>query len=405
MVFKASLLVFFATLLGNFFNYLYHLICGRFLTPNQYGLLESFIALSYFLAVVVSSFNLSIINQVNATSKPLLASLVSALTALAFKLTALIWLIFLLLYPLLKPLLHLDNPYLFLIFSLQILFAFFPMLYLSLLQARFKFRAYALVMTISPLTKTIASLVLLYLGWQLLGAISGLTLAGVAAVLAGYLLVKKTLNLPQSSPPLALPKNFWQFSRLSFITQLSLTSLISSDILLTRFYLPTDSGSYSALSVVGKIIFFAAAAVLTVSFPIFNKQKLNRIKLKKSFYQAFFLLSFITLIGWLGYQLFPSLILQLMYGFKYQNAAPFLPLFSLFISLYTLLNFFIQLLLALQKPAAAVIAGLTASLQIGLILSRHTNLLLIIQNSLLALSFGLCLSLFFAIKAIYAPKN
>ncbi|MDZ7587051.1 MAG: hypothetical protein U0946_04795, partial [Patescibacteria group bacterium] len=227
MIFTNSLLVLSATIFGHFFNYLFHFVTGRFLPPDQYGLLEGFMALNYLLAVIISTFSLSIIQAVKTI--PL-----KQLQLLSYKLTLFSWLILLFLYPLLNPLLQFNQPQLFIIFSLQIIFAFVPTLYVAVLQARLKFKQFALLNFLTPIFKTLTAFILLILGFKLSGAIASLTISSLFAALLSYYLVRPFLKkIPPKSSVKLTP--FWSFSGLTFITLFSLTSLYVSDILLIRF--------------------------------------------------------------------------------------------------------------------------------------------------------------------------
>jgi O-antigen/teichoic acid export membrane protein len=402
MLLKGSLIVFSATLLGNFFNYLYHFVASRFLSPAQYGLLQSFVALNYFLAVLIATFSLTVINQINTVKPKQLPAAINNLHRLALKLTLISWLIFLLLYPFIKTLLHLTNPYLFIVFSLQLLFAFLPTLYFSILRAKLKFTSFSLASLASPFVKTLATFIFLFIGWQVLGAIAGLTLASLAGALLSYFLVKRLLPLKINQLKFKLNPKFWRFALLSLITTLALTSLYSSDILLVRYFLsPNQAGIYSAVSVLGKIILFVSATIYTVSFPIFNQPQ-PPARLKKSFQQAFLLVSAVGLTSLFIYHSFPQLIIHLLYGPTYAVAAQFLPGFALFMLIFVLFDLCLLLLLSLRQPASAYLAGLTALTQIILIIFRHPDLNSIIINSIIAVSFGLLLSSIFAIKVLNA---
>lgn len=396
MILTNSLVVFSLSILGHIFNYLFHLISGRLLQPEQYGLLEGFMALNYFIAVIISSFSLTIINS--AQKIPL-----KQLQTLSLKLTLIIWLIFMALYPLISVLLKFDNFSLFFIFSLQIIFAFIPTLYLGYLQAKLNFKIFGLINLSVAFIKVFIALILLLLGFKIFGALISLVISNLALAIFSYLAILPHLSKQSQLNSKNNLKKFWSFSRLSFITQLGLTSLYVTDILLVRFLFPVSlSGIYAAASVIGKIIFFVNATVLTVSFPVFTQQKTALIKLKSSFLQAALLMVFICLIGLLSYWLFPDFIINLFYGPAYQTAGPLLFIFAVFMVIFSLFNLNLQFLLAVSKNYPAWIAGLTAIFQIGLIINYHADLSAIIYCSILASSLGLLFSSYFVIKHLNA---
>ncbi len=401
MILKSSLIIFSANLFAHFLNYAYHLLAGRFLSPADLGLLESFVALNYFLAVLISTFSLSIIHLVNQTPPNKQPTVISQLQRLSFKLTLVFWLIFLSLYPLLKSLLHLNNPYIFIIFSLQILFSFVPTLYSGLLQAKLRFTSFSLINLLSPLVKILSALFFFIMGLKVFGAILSLAVTSLAAAILAFLLVKKQLQL-RPARPIKLPRLFWQFSSAALITNLSLTSLYNSDLLLVRFFLPQQAGFYAAASLLAKIIFFISAAVLTVAFPIFTLQAKNPARLKRSFSQSLALITILAFLGTALYQLYPEQIIKLFANPAYSPAAVFLPAFSLFIFFFTLFNLFSQLLLTIDKRSAAVASLSTALLQISLIVFFHQNLLQIIHNSTASALTGLIAAIGVTLKLLYA---
>ena len=403
MIFKSAFIIFSSNTLAHLINYSYHFIAGHFLSPDQFGLLESFVSLNYLLAVLISSFSLSIIHQLNQTKASQKPALIQTLQSLSLKLTLIIWLLVLLTFPLLKRLLHFNNPYLLLIFSIQIFFSFLPTLYLSLLQAKLKFKEFSLVNIIAPLTKTLFALILFLLGFKLLGALTAMSLAGLVPALFSFYLVKKHFK-PSPQPPAKLPPSFIQFGLLAFITNLSLTSLYNSDVLLVRFFISHQSGLYSAASVLTKIIFFVSASILTVSFPIFTTQTKNLKKLKQSFQRSFLLVSTIAFLGVVTYQLYPHLIIKLFPSSNYLNASNLLPGFSLFIFFFTILNLFTQFLLVLNQRLAMITALVPALLQLIFIFLYHQTLTQVISNSIIAALTGLILASTAIIKRLYAKS-
>jgi O-antigen/teichoic acid export membrane protein len=397
MIIANSLLILSTAIFGHFFNYLFHFVTGRYLPPEQYGLLEGLIALNYILAVVISAFSLSIIQTANKINFKQLQKLSLKLTLVTF---IGVWL----LYPLVSLLLHFNQPYLYLIFSLQVLFAFVPTLYIAMLQAKLKFKRFALLNVLSPFIKTLTAFGLLLLGFKIFGAVASLVISSSLVAVVSYLLIRPSLkNLPTKTTKKL--KTFWKVSKLSFITQLGLTSLYVTDILLVRFFFsPEISGIYAAISVIGKIIFFVSASIFTVSFPVFVKQKTDLVKQKKSFFQATALVGLVSLVSLIGYKLFPVLIVKMLYGLLYFEASKYLFSFAIFMVVFSLFNLNLQFLLALGKKAVAWLAGLTASFQLILLILFHPSVQDVIQISIFCTTLGLVASYYVIYRYFYAKK-
>ncbi|PIS08819.1 hypothetical protein COT75_05060 [Candidatus Beckwithbacteria bacterium CG10_big_fil_rev_8_21_14_0_10_34_10] len=405
-IFRGSFIVLTANIIASFGTYLFHLITGRLLNLSQYGLLQSLIALSYFTGVFVNSFSFVVINRTAGLKGNQLKKEIFDLEKISLKLSLGFWLVFLLLFPLIKKLLHLQSFTPYFVFMIPVLFIFPYAHYLSLLRSQLKFISFSLLGILISFSKTILAWLFIFLGWQLMGALQANNLSIILSTLLGWILIKKywprTIKIKASfSEKIEKQANLFQFSILSLMTNLFLTSLYSTDVVLTRFFFSSDAaGLYAAVSVLGKIIFFAATSILLVAYPLFVKYKNNLAKLKLSFRLSVLFISFISLGGILVYKFFPQFIVKLLYGQKYLGASSYLFSFSVFIILYAFLNLFIQFLLALEKKQAAYITALTALSQSALIVFNHQNLKSIINNSIISLSFGLLLSVFFVKNAL-----
>jgi O-antigen/teichoic acid export membrane protein len=101
-LFKGSLIILVGTTVGNFLNYLYHLVTGRLLTPSEYGLLQSLISLTYFQSIIVGAYSTATIEKVSSTDKKNLPAVINGLEKNGIKLSLIYWLITLLSYPLIK---------------------------------------------------------------------------------------------------------------------------------------------------------------------------------------------------------------------------------------------------------------------------------------------------------------
>lgn len=403
-----SFIVFLGNGIAGFFNYLYHLICGKLLSPDQYGLLQSLIALTYFLGIFTGAFSFSVIHLINKVKKSFVFPTIIKLEKEALKLSIIFWLLFLILFSVLKPLLHLKNFFIYFIFTLQIFFSFLPVVYLSLLRAKLEFFKFSLIGIFHPLAKDIFAIIFILASWQTAGALGGIVASGLVITLLARFWVlgswqKVSKNLIKK---ISLDAHFWRYSSLSLITNLSLTSIYSTDILLVRHYLSAyQSGIYSATSVLGKIIFFAATSILLVSFPLFVKLKKEKDKLREVFWLSLLFLIIVCMFGAVGFTLFPKFVVSLLYDSGYQEAALFLPVFAIFISFFAFLNLMIQFLLAVEEEIVAVIGGIVAVSQTLLIIARHTNLKMIIINSIISVSAGLFLGLLSAFKVLYEKKD
>jgi len=406
-VFRGSFVVLVGTTIANLLNYLYHLFTGRLLGPEQYGLLSGLIGSTYFFGVLSGTFSISIINLTSNQKKALIPSTIHFLEKKAIKISFFLWLLLLTLFPLFKKIFHFQEFSIFLIYTLQLLLIFVPTIYLAVLQAKLKFLYFSIIVVVITILKLLSTLIFIKTGFKIQGALAGLIIAGMGAIILGKIFTGKfwpRKKIPKNN--LKLDRKFWSYSLLVLFTGLFLTSLISTDLILARYYLPAiDSGLYSATTNLGKIIYFTAFSALTVAFPLFVKHKNNPQKLKKVFHLGLLLLAVICFTGTLSYRLFPQLIPVLLYGPQYKNTAPFMFPIAINFSLYAFFHLSIQILLALGKPLSAYLTGMAALGQIILLSLRHQNPAVFIQNTLFILIFACFIGLVSVAKIIYAPQK
>ena len=396
-MFNMTLIVFGGNLLSGIFNYLYHPLVGRFLDPAAYGLVESLIVLSYFLGIFSGALSFSVVHFSAKIDEDFLPGLIARLEKISAGFSIITWLLFLFAFPLFNNFLHIGSFWFYFIFSLPILFSFLHTVYASLLQARLKLFSLVATGLSSSLGKFLGAAICILVGAKITGALWALVAASIIPAVLSWHLVKKYWpeNKKKTFPD--LDKNFWNFSFLSLVTNFSLVSLYSSDVLLVRFFLPEQSGIYAVASILGKIIFFVTGSVLTVSFPLFNREGSNQ----QSLWRSFFLIIIICLTGFFGAQFWAKEIVKIAYGSTYLAAANFLPSFTIFMTLLTIFNLFIQFLLSKQSYFAGMIPLLIAFAQIFLIIFNHDSLGVIIRSSSAVVALGI----FFSLLCFYPSSS
>lgn len=382
-----------ANLLTAFLNYLYHFIAGRFLAPAEYGRLESIITLNYFMSVFTGAFLFSAINFLGNVKKKKINSAVHALKKLALKITLILEIVFLISIPFLKRFLRLDNYNLLLIYALWLSFSLLPLVFSAALQSRLKFFYAASANVLATFFKLLTTLLFLLWEGKETTALSGWIIFSIVLLIINYIFVNKIWG-KQPIEEIQITNKFWHFSSLALIVNLSLTSLYSSDILLVRFFFTeTQSGIYSALSVLGKIIFFGATAILMVSYPLFIKYQRNIKRLKQTFLFSFVFVFSIAALGILAYLLFPHLFIKILYGNQYKAVGQHMFKFALFTGLLAVFNFLCRFFLALETKLIGLIAGISAFTQLLLIFLNHGSINNIINSSICSLLLGIFLAL------------
>lgn len=388
--FKASFWVFLATGVLNVGNYFYHLIMGRMLGPESYGVLESVISLFYIISIPFVPLTLVIVKFVSAykgkQDKVGIASFYNYMRNKVLFYGLITTFILLILSPVIMSFLHLSNIYFPIFISLGFLIGLLAMLVKGTLQGIFNFFALFVANTVEIVSKLVIAIVLVYFGFKALGAI----FAVVASFFMGFIIAFYFLKKEKfaESKNFIGGKEIFKYSVPVFLTSLGLTSLFTTDIILVRnLFSGVDSGYYAALSVLGKIIFFGTFPVTMVLFPLVSE----RHAASKD-YKNLLLISTILTVLIAGlivsiYYLFPEMMVNLLFGEKFIKIAPLLAIFGVFIAIYSLSSLLANFYLSIHKTKVSIPVVFASVLQILLISVFHGSLLEVIYMSIISAAF------------------
>jgi len=384
-----SFVMMIGSLTAGFGNYLYHLLMGRMLGPADYGILASLISISYLLGIPMSAFVLVIVKYVSAFRGRRKLATVNYFyrwinrKAFIFGLTG--FLIFLIFSSWIASFLHLESSLLLITIGLASFIGIFSSISLATLQGFLRFGWQTIAGIISVVVKLILAILLVYLSYRVFGAI----LAILAGVIIGYVLalfyVKKVIGKKEERQGFS-GKEVVSYAIPVFFSTLAFTSLYTTDIILVRHFLPAqEAGFYAALATLGKIIFFASGPIIMVMFPMVSEKHANGKKYINLLNLSFGLVLVVCLGVSVIYFLFPKLMVNILYGRRYLVAAPYLWLFAIFLSLYSLSSLLVNFYLSVKKAKVVILPVTAAVVQIILISLLHQNLSQVVWVSITTL--------------------
>lgn len=397
---KGSATLFLGNLAGNFGNYLYHLVMGRMLGPSDYGALESVISLVYIFGIPLMALNLAVIKIVSRLrgqkQEAKIASFYHHLNRQIFWVGLISGLFLSFFSPLIKNFLHLDSLWPILMTVFYSFIWIFVGINSSVLNALLKFPQVSLINIIAAFSKLIMAIILVWLGFSVLGATGAFFLGSLLSFLFSRHALARLIQNQKKSAPLLKIKDIARQTFPFFILTLSFTSLYTVDVILARHFLSADqAGFYAALSVLGKIIFFATQPVILVMFPLVTARHAAGEDYQKLFFLGLFLVFLISL-GVTGvYLLFPELMVKIPFGSQYLSAAKHLVIFGLFLSFHSLGFLVANFFLSLSQNQAAVLPVFAAALQALLVTLFHQSL-----TQIAWISTGVC-GLLFASLMVY----
>lgn len=378
---------------ANAINYLYHLIMGRLLGPSSYGELATLISLIGMLSIITASVSLVVTKYVSASANlDERENLIGWFKTRAILISLLIFTLILLISPFLASFLKIDKISYLILIAISSLFSFAAVINRAILQGILKFKEMVLTILAENSFKVILSIALIYLGYELFGAMLAFSLATLIGwYLANAYLRSSTMKLIQTPPNL---KSMIIYTFPVIIQTMSTTSLYSSDLILVKhFFSSHEAGIYAALSTLGKIIFFGAGPISTAMFPLVSQRQAQGDNYKRIFLYSLILTAVMS-VGLLAvYWLFPALAINLLYGSAYLEAKDLLLYFGIFMSLFTICSLFINFNLSLGKTKVVLFPLFASILQIVLIWFYHENIkiVILISSFVTALLLGVLL--------------
>lgn len=384
-----STVLFVGNMFASFGNYLYHLLMGRMLGPVDYGILASLISIIYlagiptaFLVLVIVKYISTFRGQKKLAAANYFYRWIKRKAAIFGCLGLIVFLFF---SPWISSFLRIESIFFLIIVGLISFVGIFFSIEQATLQAFLRFGWYAIANIINVCFKLALSIILVYLGWRVFGAILALLIGMIIGW--GYLFfsIKKIIGTKEDKQGFET-KEVISYALPVFGSILAFTSLYTTDIILVRHFLPElEAGYYAALATLGKIIYFASNPIIMVMFPMVSERHANGRKYLNLLVLSLRLV-FLVCLGISGvYFLFPKLMVNILYGSQYLSASPYLWCFAIFLSLYSLTYLLVNFYLSIKKVKVVIFPLLAAVSQIVFISFFHQNLTQVVWVSITVL--------------------
>lgn len=385
-LFSGSAVMIGGSMVVNVINYVYHLIVGRMLGPINYGILASLFSILYIVGIVPTSTSMAIVKFISsAKNNKEIASIYVALNSLVLKIALFLSIITVLISPVVSSFLNISNVFLVVMIAPILFFSLIMLVNQATSQGLLKFMGFVLPNLSYSLVKIILGVLLIFLGYSVLGAMWALIVGIVISYLISLLYVKEISKVKNRKYNL---KHFIKYSFPVLLQALAFTSLFTTDIVLVKHFLsPFDAGIYAALSTLGKIIFFASSPISSVMFPVIAGRHSRGEKYHKIFWVSLAATLTMSLFIVLIYYLFPNIAIGILYGTAYLAAKNALVWMGLFISIYTLSVFLVNFSLSVGRTRVIVFPVLASLFQAIFIWIFHASIIEVIQVSLITTSF------------------
>lgn len=387
-----SLVVTIGSTIGNLFNYLFHASMGRILPPGDYGTLTTLISFATIFGIFALTISTVISKFISTYKAHKKQENITYLLRMMIKRVFLIMIfgvgLLQILIPFLQSFLHVEDAFLLNIAFIGSFLALLIAVNTGALQGLLMFNLMALFSTSGSLLRFLLALLLVYLGYGLKGATVGFFFAYFLPYLLTFIPLKKYIFYKQTFDKIPF-KEILAYSLPTLGALLGLSMFISIDVILVKhFFSGVDVGYYAALSVIGRVIYFATSSIGLVMFPIIAVKYAKGENYNKTFIFSLTAVLFASLIITTFYFLFPKFMIKLFYSKEiYYQEAKNLGLMGIFFSLYSIANLFSSFFLSISKVKIVLISILASCFQALLILNFHSNLREVIIASITAVSF------------------
>ena len=396
---KSSALFYFGSFAISGGRYLFHLILLRLLLPSEYGEFLSYWSLLYLLTIPYSAISNIITKYVAEFSgKGNWRATNQLFYYLLEKFTPVTLILGILFVVFARPLATAfkAHPGAFIILGLSVFLSLISTLVRSYLAALQRFVAQIFTGIFETAVMIFLAVLLIINGFGATGAVAAQLLSGILATLTTFYLIRGTFFPRDAGKRIKFDIN--NYSGYSLIYAIGYLSLISTDVLLVRFFFSGFiSGIYSSLSILGRMIFFGLGPFISLVLPIASHRQAAAKRSRSVFLK---LGAAMTVFGILATSLFvfyPDIVIRLSSGANYLEGAPYLPFVAVSMFLFSLNLFIISYFMAIGQPQANKFLLAATTAQPLLILLFHNSLSQVV-NINLAIEAMLFLALIWRLK-------
>lgn len=379
--------IFFGNLIINFFNFLYSFFMLHTLSVANYGVLASIISFIGFPTLAVGALGTVVVRFAGsyfATGKLDMArGLYLKVFRVLFVIGSSMFIFYIIFIHQIGDFFHIHNIVILLVTIMIIVISLMTIVNMGFLQAKLAFTFQVITNGLATFSKLLFGVGFVLLGFSVNGAVVAMLISAVIMYLVSFIPIQFIFD-KKISPIKLSTKELITYGIPSAATILGMTSFISTDIILVKhFFNPMNAGIYAGLSLVARVIFYFSSPIGNVMFPLLV-QKYSK---KEKVFGTFILSLLFVLIPSIGitlfYYFFPTFSILFFSKKEYLVAAPYLTLFSIFATLYSVLNVLVYFYLAIHKTIIVLPVLLAAIAQIILIFFFHQVFTQVITISLL----------------------
>jgi O-antigen/teichoic acid export membrane protein len=332
VVVSGSIIMLLSTMLVSGVNFGFNIAMARMLGPAMFGHVAVAVTLLMLASAITLAFQMVCAkfvarNEASGAKAGIYRSLLSKAWIVSLG-------VGLALFIMQKPVasyLHLPDPWILAVLALGIA-AYVPLgVRRGAMQGNCSFRKLSNNFIIESLTRFLTAVLLVAMGYGVLGAVGALS----ASIIAAYFLPFLPAEFRAKSQAASQPASFGEGMQaiVFFVGQVIINNI---DILLVKhFFAPEVAGLYAAVALVGRVLYLAAWQVVSAMFPVSAAAKPREEDPYVVLLPFLFVLT-IAIVFILAVSFFPDLIVHAILGSGFSQAEPLLMLYAAATGLYAL---------------------------------------------------------------------
>jgi len=380
---KAGGILFLSSMVTNIFNYIFQITMGRLLTPIEYGLMNSLLAISMVMGVPLSAILMVISKQTAEYKAKGELGKIRGLFKLIYKkvftagFTGL--LLFLVASAYIKDYIHAPSAIPVVILGLSIFTSLAPPINIAVLQGLQDFKWMNIGLGFTGPLKYLFCLIMVLAGFSVSGVMGGLVLTSIAIWTITYMPLKKDVNSRKEN---STPNNINLMNIFPvLLANLAFAIMTQADMVLVKhFFLAHEAGIYASASIIGKAVMYLPGALVLAMFPMVAESNALQLNsghlLKKAIIVSLLLSGFGALLLFA----FPELVIKTFFGAKYIEASEVVQYFGVAMLPMALLMILMNYFIAKGKTIFSYILFLGTFIEIALILFFHGSLMSVIYT-------------------------
>lgn len=359
-------------------NYLFQIFMGRNLGPADYGILASLFSLFTILSVpagVLQTVTTKYTSNFKAHKEfGKIAKLVKGLLKRVSLFGLVGFILFVIASKSISSFLHIPSRLPVIITGVALILGMIYPIVMGAIQGLQAFGYLGIGMIMGALVKLFVGIFLVYLGFKVNGALLGLVLGSLAAILFLIIPLKSVFTKNKVDHNIDFSEIYPYFLPTS-IALLCFMIITNIDLILVKhFFDPAQAGYYAAASIIAKILLYLPGAIVLVMFPkaseLYALNEEHRPILKKSLFYGI-LLCGAALLFFLA---IPSFIVKSMFGSQYISIIPLVGIFSSAMCFFSLANILFLYQLAIHELSFLKTLIISTIAEVILIALFHTSL-------------------------------